>query len=100
MIVIFRTNKLQKQYELYSKAVAAYGEQVARKYIERINIIKKSKNIEELISIRTLKCHELKGDREGEWSIKLTGFYRLIFTLHDKDFEIARIDEVSKHYDD
>lgn len=100
MIIRFRTNTLQKQYEKSNLAIAAYGKQVGRKYIQRINIIKKSKNIDQLSSIRALKCHPLKGKRKGEWAIKLTGFYRLIFTLHGEKLEIARIEEVSKHYDD
>ena len=90
-----------------NEAVKAYGEQVGRKYIQRINIIKESKGIDELKSIRALRCHPLKGDREGEWSITLTGFYRLIFTLHGekslpagRQVEVAKIEEVSKHYDD
>ena len=100
MEVRFRTNTLQKQYEKSENAIAAYGKQVGRKYIQRINIIKKSKNIDELISIRPLRCHPLKGKRKGEWTLNLTGFYRLIFTLHGENLEIARIEEVSKHYDD
>lgn len=96
----FKTKTLQKQYEYSKEAFKAYGVQVGRKYIQRINIIKKSKDIEELKSIRALKCHPLKGDRKGEWSIYLTGFNRLIFTLHGENLQIARIEEVSKHYDD
>jgi proteic killer suppression protein len=42
----------------------------------------------------------LKGDRSGEWAVKLTGFYRLIFTLEGKRLQIALIEEVSKHYGD
>ena len=47
-----------------------------------------------------LHCHPLKGDRAGEWSIRLTGFWRLIFTLHGESLQVARIEEASKHYDD
>ena len=100
MEVRFRTNTLQKQYEKSENAIAAYGKQAGRKYIQRINIIKKSENIDELISIRALRCHSLKGKRKRDWAVNLTGFYRLIFTLHGENLEIARIEEVSKHYDD
>lgn len=100
MEILFKTKKLQKQYEYSKEAFKAYGEQIGRKYIERINIIKESKDIEELKSIYTLGCHPLKGDRKGEWSITLTGFYRLIFTLHGENLEIVKIVEISKHYDD
>jgi proteic killer suppression protein len=47
-----------------------------------------------------LRCHELKGDRKGQYAINLTGYYRLIFTVTDKKMEIVCIEEVSKHYED
>ncbi|UCE18313.1 MAG: type II toxin-antitoxin system RelE/ParE family toxin [Gemmatimonadota bacterium] len=100
MEVRFRTRKLQKQYEKFREAEKAYGRDLARKYIERINIIKQAHDIKELSSLPGLHCHALKGDRQGEWSIKLTGFYRLIFKLEGELLEIACIEEVSKHYDD
>lgn len=100
MQVRFRTNTLKRQYEISGKAISTYGDKVGKKYIERINIIKKSHSIEDLKIIRPLRCHQLKGKRKGEWAINLTEFYRLIFTLHGNNLEIAQIEEVSKHYDD
>jgi len=100
MEIQFRTHKLQKQYEDAREAKKAYGREVARRYIQRIDIIKQTHDIEELQILPGLRCHELKGNRQGEWSVKLTGFYRLIFTLSGEQLEIVCIEEVSKHYDD
>jgi len=100
VIIRFRTRKLEKQYASHKEAEKAYGKEVARRYIERVNIIKSAKNVEALQLIQTLRCHELKGERKGQWSVRLTGFHRLIFTLEGECLEIARIEEVSKHYDD
>lgn len=99
MEVKFRTKKLQKQYENYRVAEKSYGKEIARKYIMRINIIKQANDIQELCSLPGLRCHPLKGNRKKQWSIKLTGYYRLIFKLEGELLEIARIEEVSKHYD-
>jgi proteic killer suppression protein len=96
----FRTRRLQKQYENAREARKAYSEEVARRYIERINIIKATHDIEELQELPGLRCHELKGTRQGQWAVKLTGFYRLIFTLAGEQLQIVCIEEVSKHYDD
>jgi proteic killer suppression protein len=96
----FRTKKLEKQYTQHKLAVKAYGSEVARKYVQRINIIKLTKDFDELAGLPGLKCHPLKGDREGQYAIYLTGFYRLIFTLVGESLEIVQIEEVSKHYDD
>ena len=100
MEVTFRTRKLEREYRQHTRAVKAYGSEVAHKYIQRINIIKQVKNIEELMLLPALGCHQLKGDRQGQFSIKLTGFYRLILTLKGNKLEIAHIEEVSKHYGD
>ncbi len=98
MEVRFRTRKLKREYEDSKKAVQAYGQAVARRYVERINIIKSADDIEQLEKLPAIDCHPLKGDRKGEWAITLIGRVRLIFTLHGEDLEIARIEEVSKHY--
>lgn len=101
MEVRFKTKKLQKQYEKSAEASKVYGEQVAKKYIMRINILKSAKSFEELYTIPTLKFHPLKHDRDGEYAISLTGFYRLIITNDgDNGFDIVKIEEVSKHYGD
>ena len=100
MEVTFRTRKLKREYLRSAMAIKAYGAQVARKYIQRINIIKHAGNIDELTGLPGLRCHPLKGNREGQFAVNLTGFYRLIFTLHGDELEIANIEEVSKHYDD
>lgn len=100
MEVKFRTQKLRKQYENSGDAEKAYGAQVGRRYIQRVNIIKQARNIEELKQLPGLRCHDLKADRQGQLAINLTGFYRLIFTLEGDQLEIVKIEEVSKHYDD
>ena len=100
MEVTFRTRKLELEYRESDKAIRAYGAQVGRRYIARINVIKHTKDIDELMNLPALKCHPLKENRAGQYAIKLTGFYRLIFTLKGDALEIAHIEEASKHYGD
>ena len=100
MEVAFRTRKLQRQYERSADAIRAYGEQIGRRYIARINLVKLVHDIEELRHLPALQCHPLKGDRAGQWALSLTGLHRLIFTLEGDRLEIAMIEEVSKHYGD
>jgi toxin HigB-1 len=99
MKIQFKTKQLQKQYEDYRQANKVYPEEVARKYIQRINIIQQASNIEELKKLPAIHCHALLGKRQGQWAIKLTGYYRLIFSLEGDRLEIVRIEEVSKHYE-
>jgi proteic killer suppression protein len=98
--VRFRTKKLEKQYLNAKEAEKAYGKQVARKYIQRVTILKKSRSFDELFAISVLKFHPLKGDRDGEYAIALTGFHRLIIRNIVEVYDIVRIEEVSKHYGD
>ncbi len=99
MEVRYRKNKLQRQYERVQEAQKAYGVEIARKYIQRINLLKAARDIREVIKLPGLRCHQLEGNRKGQWAINLTGFYRLIFTMEDERLNIAQIEEVSKHYD-
>jgi proteic killer suppression protein len=98
--VEFRKKKLEKCFNQKKHAVKEFGDQVARKYIQRIEIIKSVANLDDLMGLPGLRCHPLKGKRQGEYAVKLTGFYRLIFTVGGDCLNIATIEEVSKHYDD
>jgi len=100
MEIRFRTRKLQKQYQNSREAEKVYGPEVARKYIQRINILKQVRDINEVCALPGLRCYPLKGNRQRQWTVKLTGYHRLIFTLEGKKSDIACIEEVSKHYDD
>ncbi len=100
MIVNFRTKKLESYYCESSQAIKKSGDQVAKKYIQRVNLIKTARDLDEVMSLPGLRCHPLKGDRQGQYAVKLTGFYRLIFTVEGDRLDIAQIEEVSKHYDD
>jgi proteic killer suppression protein len=95
----FKTKKLEKQYVSSNEAIKAYGMQVAKKYINRVNILQSAKSFDDLYSMPILKFHPLTGDRKGEYAISLTGYYRLIITNDGDIFDIVKIEEVSKHYD-
>lgn len=100
MIIKFKTRQLENCFRDHRKANKAFGDQVARKYIQRINIIQQTQNLDELICLPGLRCHALKGERKGQYAVNLTGFFRLIFKLKGSQLEIVMIEEVSKHYGD
>ncbi len=100
MIIKFRTKKLEKCFLESKQATKEFGLPVARKYIQRINLIKASKALHDIKKFHGLRCHPLKGDRIGQYAVNLTGFYRLIFTIEGETLSIVMIEEVSKHYDD
>lgn len=99
MRVVFRTNKLERCYRESKHAIRQFGDDVANRFIQRIDIIRHTKTIEELQTLPGLRCHPLKGNRKGQWAVRLTGYHRLIFTLRGDHRDIVRIEEVSKHYE-
>lgn len=100
MQVKFKTSKLKKQYEQRAEAIKAYGEDVGKRYVLRIGIIKAARSLDELIKAPGLRCHPLTGNRKGQWAITLIGRIRLIFTFENDAPSIVCIEEVSKHYGD
>ncbi len=99
MEVAFASNQLQRCYENSSDASRAWGQQVARKYIERINLLYAVNTVEELYKIRSLRFHRLSGEREGEYAITLDRRWRLIVTHVEAEGKI-RVEEVTQHYGD
>ncbi|HIJ73361.1 MAG TPA: plasmid maintenance system killer [Candidatus Hydrogenedentes bacterium] len=96
----FRTAALRRQYEESAAAARAYGAQVARKYIQRINILKAARNKGDITAQRPLRCHALKGERKGQHAILLHDRWRLIVTFTRDTVEVVRIEEVTQHYGD
>lgn len=100
MKISFKRKKDKKCYESSREAQTAFGKDVALVYIQRIDILQAIHRIEDLEKFPPLGFHALKGNLKGKYSIKLTGFYRLIFSLKGEMGETIFIEEVSKHYGD
>lgn len=100
MQVKFRDRKLEKYFLESKKAIRAFGEAVARRFIQRVQIIQSMPDLDTLKKAPGLYCHPLKGDRAGQWAITLIDRWRLIFTFEDDKMTIVQIEEVSNHYDD
>ncbi len=99
MEVSFRTNKLLRNYEKSAGAIREWGPDVGRKYVTRINELYAVKDFQEAYNIRSMRLHPLKGSKQGELSIYLTGKWRLIVAKGDTESQVI-IKEVSNHYDD
>lgn len=100
MRVTFRTVQLQRFYEKFAEATRQWGTAVARRYVERINILHECESIADLHKMAALRFHELKGDRAGQHALRLTERVRLIVSFSGKERKTVRVEEVSKHYGD
>jgi len=98
--VTFRSNKLEACYRNSQKGRRAWGDDAAKRYIQRIDLLQEAENMLEVYELPGLRCHPLKGKREGQYAITLIEPWRLVFVLTGEKAEIIRIEEVSKHYGD
>lgn len=52
---------------------------MAKKVNQRMQELISSQNLEILKTVPAANCHELKGDRKGEFSVNISGNFRIIF---------------------
>lgn len=91
---------MRECYEESKRAVQEWGNKIARRYVERINILKAAKSGDDLYKIAPLRVHALKGKKKGQYALTLIDRWRLVITFVDETKTIVRIEEVSKHYGD
>lgn len=75
-----------------------HGLEMAKKIHQRINEIKSVEDVETMIKYGIGRCHELKGDRQGEYAVDLVHPYRLIFSLKENKIVIALIKEIIDYH--
>jgi plasmid maintenance system killer protein len=104
----FRTDRLRGCYEQYREGERTWGKAVARKYIERINILKRCATPQDVRTFRKLRLHKLAGEYEGQHAISLDERRPLHVTFEGgppllgsaAKQGLARIEEVTRHYGD
>jgi toxin HigB-1 len=74
----FSTNRMAEASISFSKASQLFGVPIGRKYIQRIAVIRAADKFTQLFGLQALRFHPLKGNRAGQYSMTLTGNYRLI----------------------
>lgn len=74
----FSSNRLSNAGVSLSKASRLFGVPVGRKYIQRLAVLRATEKFTQLFGYQALRMHPLKGNRAGQYSITLTGNYRLI----------------------
>jgi len=100
MRVEFATKKLERSFQEHTLARREWGQRVARAYVQRINTLYAAKDMRDLFALRALDLHPLKGDRKGQYAIRLGDRERLIVTFAGAGLTVVRIEEVTQHYGD
>ena len=88
MKIEYKSNKLRKQLGTSSDIKRNFGV-LAKRLSSRLDDIQASPTLAVLIQIKAADCHALFGDRKGQWSIVLSGNYRLIFELDHEPLPVT-----------
>lgn len=83
MEILYKTKKLEKQLTNPKDIKKTFGNS-AKRVNQRIKDLKAAETLEVMRSIPAARCHELKGDRQGQLAVNVSNNYRIIFEpYHD-----------------
>ncbi|MCG8310511.1 MAG: type II toxin-antitoxin system RelE/ParE family toxin [Cytophagales bacterium] len=102
MKVFFETKELASLYKADPERLR--GKQripvtVVKQYQKKVNVLISINELKELYNFRSLNFEALKGDRKGQYSIRLNEQYRLLFRINKNGELELMIIEISKHYE-
>jgi toxin HigB-1 len=94
----FASNRMANAAIDFTEANRLFGVPIGRKYIQRLAVLRATDKFSQLYGYQALKMHSLKGNRAGQYSISLTGNYRLIIEKIQEDK--VRIVDVEDYHGD
>jgi plasmid maintenance system killer protein len=81
MLIYFKTKKLQKLCSKGSEAIKKLGAKRGKKLMQRMMELAATRTLSDISKVPPSRCHELTGDRKGQFSVDLEHPYRLLFIL-------------------
>lgn len=96
MNIEFSSSRLQGASTSIGESYRLFGPVIGRKYVQRILILRATEEFHQLFGHKALKLHSLKGNRDKQYALTLTGNYRLI--LEKIDDETVRVVEVEDYH--
>ena len=98
MEVQYKNNRIRKVCTNANAARKEYGSTMAEKIHMRIDQIAAADSVEELVLYHIGRCHQLQGDRCGQYAMDLVQPYRMIFLQIGKDIQVAEIQEIVDYH--
>lgn len=65
---------------------------------QRIGEIKAATSVDMLIQFSIGRCHQLQGNRKGEYAMDLVHPYRLVFENNDKAIQFVKIINIEDYH--
>lgn len=87
MEVIGNSSKIEKLLNDERMLKKTYGKQRADKIYQRISEMRRAEDLTEVSTVPPTRLHKLEGAREEQFSLDITGNYRLIIEAYDENDE-------------
>lgn len=81
----FESSHLEELYTTAQNGERFYSKAVVKAFFKQMAFIRSVTSEQDLYGIRSLRFHRLEGDRSNEYSVRLTGNWRLITRFDDED---------------
>lgn len=92
MEILFATRRLEVAASSPAAARQVLG-QLGERYIKRLALLTTAATWGEVRSVSSLRVHQLKGLRRGQWSITLSANYRLVVSVKDETVLIESVED-------
>lgn len=56
---------------------------MAKKLRMILTMLSTANSLQDVIDVKSLRCHSLKGDRKGEYSVEVNGNWRVVFKVEE-----------------
>jgi toxin HigB-1 len=82
--IVFKSKKLEKTLNSEKEIYRKYGKEIGRLVMRRLQFLSSAPTLADVPQKPPERCHELRGERKGEFAVDLKHPYRLIFRpYHD-----------------
>lgn len=98
MQIEYNNGKIEKLCKDFGVALKKLGQRNAELLAQRLKEIRRAESAAFMVAKRIGRCHDLKGDRKGQYAVDLVHPRRLVFTTVIKDNVIAVIIEVVDYH--
>ncbi len=84
MKIYFKKKTLQKCCNSETESIKKWGRIVAAKLRQRLSELKAAENLQQTSHLPPARCHELTGNRKGQFSVDLVHPFRLVFKPYEE----------------
>jgi len=98
MIITYKNKKIKSICCNAEIATRTYGEMMATKIQMRIEELAAAPSVEIMVNYRIGRCHQLKGNRKGQYAVDLIQPYRLVFITKEEEIQVAQIQEITDYH--